>query len=172
MIYHNHHIVPRHAGGTDEASNIERLLIEDHALAHKKLYELNGKWQDKIAWKMLSGQITKIKRDGPYVMSESHKKKISVATTGHKKTDEHIKKINDTKRANGSTGNRGGTKGYKMSMKARENMKKKKIRTALCINGINYDSFTAATEILSMNSGLINYRVKSKAPQWCEWRVR
>jgi hypothetical protein len=54
---HKHHIVPKHAGGTDDSSNIIELSIEDHAEAHKILYEQHGRWQDKIAWLALSGQI-------------------------------------------------------------------------------------------------------------------
>ena len=55
---HWHHIVPKHAGGTDEPSNLVHLTIEEHAEEHKKLWEQYGRWQDKIAWKTLSGQIT------------------------------------------------------------------------------------------------------------------
>lgn len=57
-IYHKHHIVPRHAGGTDEPSNIIKLTIEEHAEAHKILYEEHSRWQDKVAWLTLSKQIS------------------------------------------------------------------------------------------------------------------
>ena len=56
-IYHNHHIIPRHMGGTDDPSNIIRLTIEEHALEHKKLYEKYNKHEDFLAWKMLEGQM-------------------------------------------------------------------------------------------------------------------
>jgi len=58
-IYHWHHIVPKHAGGTDIDSNLIKLTTEEHADAHKKLYERYGRQQDYIAWKALSGQIGK-----------------------------------------------------------------------------------------------------------------
>lgn len=58
MIYHNHHIIPKHMGGSDDPSNLVRLTIEEHAEAHKTLYDKYGKWEDKIAWKVLSGQMT------------------------------------------------------------------------------------------------------------------
>ena len=45
-------------GGSNDPSNLVRLTIEEHAEAHKKLYEKYGKWEDKIAWKVLSGQMT------------------------------------------------------------------------------------------------------------------
>jgi hypothetical protein len=45
-------------GGTDEPSNLVHLSVEEHAEVHKKLWEEHGKWQDKIAWLTLSGQIS------------------------------------------------------------------------------------------------------------------
>ncbi len=58
-IYHRHHIIPRHAGGTDDPSNIVELTIEEHAEAHRLLYEEHGHWEDKVAWLGLSGKIGK-----------------------------------------------------------------------------------------------------------------
>jgi hypothetical protein len=57
-IYHKHHIIPRHNGGSDDPSNIIELTIEEHAEAHRVLYEEQGRWQDKIAWLALSGSIS------------------------------------------------------------------------------------------------------------------
>jgi hypothetical protein len=42
-------------GGSDERSNLIELTIEEHAEAHRKLYEEYHNWQDEIAWKALSG---------------------------------------------------------------------------------------------------------------------
>lgn len=44
-------------GGTDDPENLIELTIEEHAEAHRILYEKYGKWQDYYAWKGLSGQI-------------------------------------------------------------------------------------------------------------------
>tara|TARA_R110001592_G_scaffold356557_1_gene658709 strand:+ start:368 stop:820 length:453 start_codon:yes stop_codon:yes gene_type:complete len=46
-------------GGTDEPSNLIELSVEDHSLAHKKLYEQHGKQEDFMAWHMLKGQMDK-----------------------------------------------------------------------------------------------------------------
>jgi hypothetical protein len=54
---HKHHIIPRHAGGTDDPSNLIELTVEEHAEAHRVLWEKCGRGQDKIAWLGLSGQI-------------------------------------------------------------------------------------------------------------------
>ncbi len=56
---HKHHIIPKHMGGTDDPSNIVELTIEEHAEAHKLLWENHRCWQDEIAWKALSGRIGK-----------------------------------------------------------------------------------------------------------------
>jgi len=58
-IYHMHHIIPKHAGGNDDPSNLVRLTVEEHAEAHRQLYEQYGREQDRIAWLGLSGQIDK-----------------------------------------------------------------------------------------------------------------
>lgn len=55
---HKHHIVPKHMGGTDDPSNLVELTIEEHAEAHKNLYEKYGFWQDYLAWKGLSGLLS------------------------------------------------------------------------------------------------------------------
>lgn len=57
-MFHKHHIIPKHVGGTDDSSNLVLLTVEEHAEAHKKLWEQHGRWQDKIAWQTLSGQIS------------------------------------------------------------------------------------------------------------------
>ena len=55
---HIHHIIPRHMGGTDDSSNLIELTVEEHAEAHRLLYEQHGKEEDRIAWLALCGQIT------------------------------------------------------------------------------------------------------------------
>jgi hypothetical protein len=57
-IYHIHHIVPKHMGGTDDPSNLTRISVEEHAAAHLELYQKFGKWQDLCAYKVLSYEIT------------------------------------------------------------------------------------------------------------------
>src|SRR5271155_1868536 len=44
--YHMHHIIPKHAGGTNDRSNLIRLTIYQHAMAHEKLYEEYGRPAD------------------------------------------------------------------------------------------------------------------------------
>lgn len=58
MTTHKHHIVPKHMGGTDNPDNLVELTIEQHAEAHRLLYEQHGKIQDKLAWQGLAGLIS------------------------------------------------------------------------------------------------------------------
>ena len=72
---HKHHIIPKHMGGTDVAENLIELTVEEHAEAHRLLFEKYGLWQDEVAWKGLAGIIGKeeiIKR----VQSEAAKERI------------------------------------------------------------------------------------------------
>lgn len=73
MGLHKHHIIPRHAGGTDNPSNTELITLEVHAQRHKELWEQHGRWQDELAWKTLSGQIGH---------DEARRKAASLANTG------------------------------------------------------------------------------------------
>lgn len=119
MIKHKHHITPRHAGGTDHPSNLIELTIEQHAEAHRVLYEEYGRNEDKWAWLGLSGQIGKDeilrqiamaqkgvkKPEGfgekisafrkTFKYSEESKKKMSDAKKGKILTDEHKDRISN-----------------------------------------------------------------------------
>jgi len=82
---HLHHIIPKHVGGTDHPSNLIELSIEEHAEAHRKLYDQYGRKQDKLAWmglsKMIGGKEIIIELlKAP--KSEEHKRKISKAHKG------------------------------------------------------------------------------------------
>ena len=80
---HIHHIIPKHAGGTDESNNLIELTVEEHAEAHRLLYEQHGNWQDYCAWQALSGQIGQDEamfiarsKGGKKPMSEESKAKL------------------------------------------------------------------------------------------------
>ena len=47
-------------GGSDDPSNLIEFSIEEHAEAHRQLFEKYGKWQDEIAWKSLAGMLDNI----------------------------------------------------------------------------------------------------------------
>lgn len=58
-VKHKHHIIPRHASGTDDISNIIELTIEEHAEAHRLLYEQHNRPEDRLAWQALSGMLSR-----------------------------------------------------------------------------------------------------------------
>ena len=57
QVLHRHHIIPKHAGGSDDAENLIFLTIEEHANAHRMLYEQYRRKEDYLAWRGLSGLI-------------------------------------------------------------------------------------------------------------------
>lgn len=92
---HLHHIIPKHMGGTDHPSNLVELTVEEHAEAHRKLYEEHGNAYDFVAWKALSGQIT----------SDEARRLATIATwTGRKHTEEAKEKIREARKKQNSSG--------------------------------------------------------------------
>jgi len=84
QLLHKHHIVPKHMGGSDNPSNLIELTVEEHAEAHRKLFEQHGHWQDKIAWQTLAGQIG---------LDEAIQEARGAANRGKKRTPEQIERI-------------------------------------------------------------------------------
>ena len=107
MIKHKHHIIPRHAGGSDDPSNIIELTIEEHAEAHRLLFEKYGRQEDRWAWLGLSGQIDKQELMRELAMSQKGKKKpegfglkISKANIGKTHTEETKQKMSAAHKIN------------------------------------------------------------------------
>lgn len=90
MLKHIHHIVPKYMGGTDDLSNLVELTVEEHAEAHRLLYEQHGNWQDRIAWLALSGQIGK---------DEAIQEARGAANRGRKRTPEQIANMSKSSQA-------------------------------------------------------------------------
>jgi len=94
-IYHHHHIIPKHMGGSDDPSNIICLTIEEHAEAHKKLWEEYGKQEDYLAWMGLFGHIGK--EEIIKTKQSIGGKKGGISLTGIKKSEEHKNKMSIAK---------------------------------------------------------------------------
>ena len=94
---HKHHIIPRHMGGTDDPSNLIELTVEEHAEAHRKLWEQYGNIKDYCAWKGLEGTIGKeeivrlLMDPTGRVHTEETKQKISQSHKGKSKHTEESK---------------------------------------------------------------------------------
>ena len=107
---HAHHILPKHAGGTDDPSNLVELTVAEHAEAHRVLYEKHGRWQDKLAWVTLSGQIT---------IEAARRLKVSLANKGKPKSPEHRAKMSEAH------------KGHKHSEVTKEKQRQASLRLGL-----------------------------------------
>lgn len=100
-LRHRHHIIPRHAGGTDDPSNIVYLTPAEHAAAHRRLYEQYGRWQDKVAADGLSGiigheeAVRQASINGPKGRKPSEKQ---LAAMRRPKSPEHVAKVAAAKR--------------------------------------------------------------------------
>jgi hypothetical protein len=97
MILHKHHIIPKHAGGTNDSSNIVRLPVAEHAEAHRLLYEQYGRIQDKIAWLGLSGRTAEQEAAWSEYLrrpkTEATKQKLREAALGKKASEETKRKM-------------------------------------------------------------------------------
>ena len=53
IVYHRHHIIPKHMGGGDSEGNIERITVPEHADRHEALWLEHGRIQDYWAMCLL-----------------------------------------------------------------------------------------------------------------------
>jgi hypothetical protein len=116
MRFHKHHIWPQHAIGPAPKNNLLKCNIALHAFLHKLQFERWGRWEDRAAWLSLSGAIGKdeiialVMREGAKISG----KKIATHKIGiHNPAMKSIY---------GATGGR--PKGFKISSKTKENMRK------------------------------------------------
>jgi len=139
-IYHKHHIIPRHMGGTDDPDNLVEVTVDQHALLHKQLWEDLGQWEDYVAWKAISGTI-----DKQEIITLKNKLMIKERNGFHgksnpfygKKHKPETLKINREKHL-GLTYNRG----RKHTEKARKNMGKAMLGKDPPNKGISYELTT------------------------------
>jgi len=109
---HKHHIKPKHAGGSDDPSNLVFLTIQENAEAHRLLWEKHGMTADFVAWKMLSGKTDEaeqgrieLAKEGfsEFIKSErsvTWRQNISKKLLGKKQSDESkLKKSKALKQA-------------------------------------------------------------------------
>lgn len=97
---HKHHIIPKYAGESDDLSNLIYLSVEDHANAHKALYEQHGHWQDLVAYQGLAGIIPHeeaVRLACGHFKGKKHKPE-SLLKLQKPKSKEHAAKVGLTKR--------------------------------------------------------------------------
>ena len=57
MIRHKHHITPKHAGGSDDESNLISVTLTQHTMWHYANWCLWGRLEDRLAYRGLGGQV-------------------------------------------------------------------------------------------------------------------
>ena len=161
-MIHKHHIIPKHAGGTNDPTNIVKLTIAEHANEHKKLYEKFGRWQDKIAWLTLSGQITNVEatRIAQKMAKEWLKDSEKVQRAMKKRKENWIKKGGKP----GIPWNKGKTKEIdprlkKASIIAKQNMQEGKIN---CIGDA-----MRGTKFTEQHKSILSERAKNRKKLLC-----
>ena len=132
---HKHHIIPRHMNGTDHPSNIAHLTPEEHAKAHKQLWEQDGRWQDYCAWQGLA-KLSTGKEHHWLVMSEKSK-------ASWKDPEVRAKRIVGIKKARGH--DTIGCKKYKVTMPDGKIRTVNNLKKFCTEQYLNYNSFWNAT---------------------------
>jgi len=85
-------------GGTDDPSNLVELTVEEHAEAHRILFEQYGRKEDELAWKGLAGIIGKEELLHELFVMAGKKSRPPVghkANLGRKWSDEYKKKMSE-----------------------------------------------------------------------------
>lgn len=176
---HTHHKIPRHAGGTDDPANLVELTIEEHAEAHRLLYEQNGHWQDKVAWQGLLGLIPHEKimeemyeaRKGKgnhmygkpcyYKMTEEEKQQwkdnISKSTKGRKVSDETRKKMSENN-GRSQLGKTPWNKG-KIGVQPKSLESKMKVSIPVVFRGVEYYSIKEAARQNNLSDFLVKKEI-------------
>lgn len=171
---HTHHIIPRHAGGTDDPSNLIELTIEEHAEAHRLLHEQHGRWQDLVAYRGLQGLITEEERmkimyaarrgKGNYMFGKSckdfmteeeinrWKANLSKAGKGKKKPEGFSKNLSkkNTGAGNPMYGKNPWNKGKSLGPQSAELRRKK--GKPLIYNGTEYNSINEAEKLTGVSA--------------------
>jgi len=91
---HKHHIIPKHAGGTDDPDNLVYLSVKEHAIAHAKLYLEHGDLKDYLAYKGLRKQI------GQEEIFRECSRIGGLKNKNQPKSKEHSKKISQSHKNN------------------------------------------------------------------------
>lgn len=166
-----HHIVPKHEGGSDSPSNIIKLSLKDHRLAHKIRYETYSNKYDLAAYNFMEGQSAEAKKA---ICSANGSK-----SKGRKLTKEHREKLSRPGSLNSFYGQTHSVASkQKMRQKATERKWKEEAKEKLSetlrnspettgsrrckIEGNVYRSCAKAASSLGLKRATLKYRLDSK----------
>lgn len=173
LVKHKHHIIPRHMGGTDDPSNLIELTIEQHAQAHLDLYEEHGRWQDQLAYRMLSGSITnaeairEAQRQGQVDRWAKHTPEERSAMKKGEKNGMYGKKQSQNQKDAVSKALKGKKKWYKVttpltSLSGADNG----MARAVVYKGVEYPTVGFAAEAAGVSRVTAGKKLKAQHPDW------
>jgi hypothetical protein len=184
MVTHKHHIIPKHAGGTDDPDNLVELTVEEHAQAHLDLYNKYGNEYDQIAYRMLSGQISvqeatrlsqveaankrwtpeaRKEQSKKYLMNNPLKGRKHTAATKKLMSEKQLKTWTPERRESHAALRRGKTVN---SMPGASNPRARKVHA----EGVVYDTQTECQLAYGItHHNTIRYRCLSDSPKWKDW---
>lgn len=165
-----HHIVPRHAGGTNNKDNLIKISLKDHILAHKIRYEVYKNPCDLSAHNYMTGQSAEGKRaicaangakSKGRKLTQEHKDKISKATSGENNPfygKTHTSQVTEKLRENS------------IGRKWKEETKQKLSKTLKSrpditnprkckVKNVEYSSLAEAAKMLGIGKSLLRYRL-------------
>ena len=154
---HKHHIIPKHMGGTDEPSNLVELTPEEHAEAHRVLYEEHGHWQDYVAWQGLAKLATK-EEHVHMLLSEAGKKGGRMASRTRKPYSEWTFKNGRPEKGSQTGAKNNGAKEYLVTNPDGTTEQIKALKTWCESKGLKYNSFWNAT--IANNREFKGYKAK------------
>lgn len=89
--WHKHHLIPQHAGGSDDPSNLLKCNVAMHAFLHQQRYKETGDEFDRIAWLGLASAVGK--DEIHHLIQQENGRRTGVTNKGKRRTDEQRKYI-------------------------------------------------------------------------------
>lgn len=160
-LLHKHHIIPKHAGGTDDPENLVYLTVEQHAEAHKKLYEEHGRWQDRLAWQGLAGIIGHEDRIAEINKQNGLRNKGRPSKNKGRKYPQISERFTGVPKSEQAKMNMRG-KRPNFIQKGENNNNAKKIKTPYGI----FNSIVDASEDLGIKYNNLYYKMRSQQEGW------
>lgn len=101
---HEHHIIPKHMGGTDEDGNLTYLTVREHIIAHYLLYRIHRDPNDLRSMHMLGAKLTTRQRQITGEYCRDNKIGIFRDDLQHKRTEWSLLGLETSKRKFEQTG--------------------------------------------------------------------
>lgn len=175
-----HHVVPRHAGGSNSKDNLIKISLKDHILAHKIRHEVYKSPYDLSAYNYMMGQSAKGKKaicaangakSKGRKLTQEHKDKISKATSGENNPfygKTHTSQVTERLKEN-STGRRWKEETKQKLSKTLKSRPDITNPRKCKVKNVEYSSLTEAAKTLGIGKSLLRYRLDFAKWKEYEW---